>query len=128
VITGARRLGQRGRRWAALGRGRGKIKIRGARSAGSKRERAGRGTVSVGGPVVLVGGVRSVGRLVGGGRSVGLWRCTVERGRFGKWPELVGGKSSGRRTSVVVGGGDGVSFERILKFWDESFLKMGGRK
>jgi hypothetical protein len=37
-------------------------------------------------------------------------------------------KSSGRRTSVVVGGGDGVSFERILKFWDESFLKMEGRK
>jgi hypothetical protein len=81
-----------------------------------ERERAGRGTVSVGGPVVLVGGARSVGHLVGGGRSVGRWRCTVERGRFGKWPELVGGKEqwpancSGRRTSVVVGGGDGVSF------------------
>jgi len=87
--------------------------------------------VSVSGPVVLVGGARSVGRLVGGGRSVGRWRCTVERGRFGKWPELVGGEEqwpancSGRQTSVVVGSGDGVSFERILKFWNESFLKMG---
>jgi hypothetical protein len=56
-------------------------------------------------------------RLVGGpfcGRRLVRW--TVERGRFGKWPELVGGKEqwpancSGRRTSVVVGGGDGVSF------------------
>jgi hypothetical protein len=53
-----------------------------------ERERARRGMVSVGGPVVLVGGAWSVGRLVGGGRSVGRWRCTVERGRFGKWPEL----------------------------------------
>jgi hypothetical protein len=97
--------------------------------------------VSVGGPVVLVGGARSMGRLVGGGRSVGRWRGE-DLGSGRSWWAVkssgrrtaVGGEEqwpancSGRRTSVVVGGGDGVSFERILKFWDESFLKMGGRK
>jgi len=61
------------------------------------------------------------------GRWAVLWAAVGPLdGGEGKIWEMAG--AGGRRTSVVVGGGDGVSFERILKFWDVTFLKMGGRK
>jgi hypothetical protein len=85
-----------GRRWeGGEERLRSAVLMGDARSAGSKRETE---------RELGEGWCRSVGRLVGGDRSVGRWRCMVERERFGKWGEILemGDKSSENGGKTIV--------------------------